>query len=110
MKKYKFYNLDLTHNQQTDIIEYAEARSSATSDEIQTAVEQSMKVSFSYDNYHNCVLMSLTPKDENHSFYGFIVSIRHTDIHTLVKTLFWLMATDWVEVDDPNKGKAKYDW
>lgn len=108
--QFKFYNLDLSHNQQVEVLEYSISRGMNSLDAITTAVEASVKVSFSYDNYHDCLLMSLTQKEEEHMFYGYIVSVRHTDIETLCRVLFWLQGGGWDVIDEPNQSNGRYNW
>ncbi len=108
--KYAFHNLEFSHNQQIQIVEYYEIRTPVVHDVLVTVLEQDIKVSFSYDNYHDCNLMSITPKDKEHPFYGYVVSVRHTDLETLVKTLFWLVAEGFDQMEAPGDAKSKYDW
>jgi len=91
-------------------VEYCEQRDWHVLDVLQTAVESQLKVSFGWDNYHDCVLLSITPKKTEHTFYGYVVSVRHQDIETLFKVLFWLCATSFNEVDEPVGKNGKYDW
>lgn len=108
--KYKFHNMDLSYNQQVEILEFSLSRDMSALDAIVTAVEQSVKVSFSYDNYHHCMLMSLTPKLEEHLFYGYVVSVRHEDMETLCRVLFWLQADGWGKVEGPKENGGRYSW
>ena len=108
--KFKFHNLDLSYNQQAELLEFSLSRDMSALDAITTAVEQSLKVSFSYDNYHDCVLMSLTPKLTEHPFYGYVVSVRHEDIETLCRVLFWLQNEGWSKVEAPSDKESKYSW
>lgn len=108
--QFKFHNLDLSYNQRAEILEYSLSREMNSLDAVTTAVELSVKVSFSYDNYHQCLLMSLTPKLEEHPFYGYIVSVRHEDIETLCRVLFWLQAEGWNKVEEPKAANGRYTW
>lgn len=108
--QFKFHNLDLSHNQRNEVLEYSLDRDMNSLDAITTAVELSVKVSFSYDNYHRCLLMSLTPKLEEHPFYGYIVSVRHEDLQTLCMILFWLQGDGWSVVDEPSESNGRYSW
>ena len=108
--KYQFHNLDLSINQQAAIIEYAEQRDFAFSDVIQSVVELNIKVSFSWNNFHDCAQMSLTPKNKEHTFYGYIVTTNHVDIFTLGKILLWLLADGFDQIDPPTGSKSQYDW
>jgi hypothetical protein len=108
--KYQFHNLELTFNQQAEVLEYSISRGLQSLDAITTAVELSVKVSFSYDDYHRCMLMSLTPKLEEHPFYGYIVAVRHEDLGTLCSVLFWLQGEGWNMVDAPASTSSKYTW
>ena len=108
--KYQFYNIDFSINQQAAIIEYAEQRDFVFSDIVQSFIETDFKISFSYNNYHACAQMSITAKDKEHPFYGYIVTTNHTDIHTLGKILLWLLAEGFDQIDPPTAGKGRYDW
>ena len=108
--KHKFHNVEFSQRQQETIIEYCEARSWTSSDVVQSAIEKTLKVSFSWDNYHDVALLSLTPKATEHPFYGYILSVRHTDVHTLFKILFWLVAEGFGQLEPPTGVNGRYDW
>lgn len=108
--KHQFHNLEFSHNQLKSITEYCSDRTWEISDTIVTSIEMGVKVSFSYDEYHNCALMSLTPKIEEHPFYGYVVSIRNTNIERLLGVLLWLTAEGWDAVDPPKTVTSRYDW
>jgi hypothetical protein len=108
--KYKFHNVELSYNQQAEVLEYSLSRGMNSLDAITTAAELSIKVSFSYDSYHSCMLMSLTPKLETHVFYGYVVSVRHEDIETLCRVLFWLQDEGWNKIEGPKESKGRYTW
>jgi len=108
--KFKFHNLDLSYNQRAEVLQFSLERGMNSVDAITTAVESGIKVSFSYDNYHQCFLMSLTPKSEEHLFYGYIVSVRHEDVETLCRVLFWLQDEGWNKVEEPSEANGRYSW
>ena len=110
MKKYKFHNVDLSYNQQVEIIEFHSQQDPIFADIIQTAVEGGYKVSFSYDEYHDTGLMSITPKDKEHTFYGYVCILRHDDLHTLAKVLYWLNGGGWEKIEKPERQNGKYAW
>lgn len=110
MKKYRFHNMYLSYNQQVAVTELAEANGSRAVDVIQSAAETSLKVSFSWDNFHSTCLMSITPKSIEHPFSGFIVSVRHDDVDTLVRILQWLEAEGWKLVDAPKGEDEAHSW
>ena len=108
--KHKFHNIEFSHNEQMAIIEYAETRDWGAADVLQTAVESELKVSFSLDNYHDTALLSVTPKSLEHPFYGYIVSIRHSDVYTLLKVVLWLSGEGFAGLDVPAAKNGRYDW
>ena len=108
--KHKFHNLEFSHRQQGQIVEYAEGRDWTSSDVLQTCVESHLKVSFSWDGYHDTCLLSITPKVKEHPFYGYIVSVRHTDIHTLLKVVMWLSAEGFSSLEPPASQNGRFDW
>jgi len=108
--KYKFHSIDLSYNQQAAILEFSLSRKMVPSDAITTAVEKDKKITFSYDGYHNCMLMSVTPKDKEHPFYGYVNSVRHEDFETLCRVLFWLEGGGWDEIEEPAVSDSRYSW
>lgn len=108
--KHQFHNLDLSHHQQIAIVELWELSDVRVADVIQTALENGKKVSFGWDNYHDCLAMSLTPKNKEHMFYGYVVSLKHDDFETLVKILHWLERGAWNELDPPVAKEGRHSW
>lgn len=108
--KHQFHNLDFSLNERRAIEAYCDAREWTKSDTLESAIELGMKVSFTYDTYHDCALMSLTPKIEEHPFYGYVVSVRHTDIERMFSILLWLTSEGWEQLEPPAEVKTKYDW
>jgi len=110
VKKYEFHNIDLSYNQQVEITEFHSQQDPVFSDVIQTATEVNLKVSFSYDDYHQTCVMSVTPKDKEHEFYGYVCVTRDDDIFTLGKVLHWLNGGGWEKIESPGKENGRYAW
>ncbi len=110
MKKYRFHNLDFSVNQQAQIVEYYETRKPQLLDILITTTESNLKLSFSWDNFHDIPQMAITPKDDAHPFNGYVVTIRHEDFAALLKVLFWLVAEGFDQIDPPESKKGRYDW
>lgn len=108
--KHKFHNVEFSHNEQVAIIEHAEQKDWTAADAMQTAIESDLKLSFSWDQYHDTALLSVTPKQVEHPFYGYVVSVRHSDIYTLLKVVLWLSAGGFDKLDPPAGSNGRYDW
>jgi len=108
--KYKFHNLELSVRQVQHIDAYCVNRSVVWYDVFQNAVELGVKVSFSYNDYHDVVQMSLTPAIEEHPFYGSIVTCRHENFERLLELLFWLLAEGFDQIESSTSSNGRYTW
>lgn len=108
--KYKFHNLDFSLNERKSIEAYSDERKWEIADILETSIELGVKVSFSYDEYHSCARMSLTATVEEHPFYGYIVTVRHSSLSRLFVVLLWLTSEGWDQLEPPTGTTSKYDW
>lgn len=106
----KFHNLDFSEKERIIIHEYVASRTFDPVDVLQTSVEMGVKVSLSYDDYHQTTRLSLTPSIEEHAFYGYVVVIRHTEINFLLGILYWLLADGFDQISPPTTNGKRYSW
>lgn len=106
----KFHNVNFSEKERVLIHEYVASTSFELSDCLQSSVETGVKVSFSYDAYHETARMSLTPSIEEHPFYGYVVVIRHTEISFLIGILWWLLGEGFDQITPPTTNDNRYSW
>jgi len=108
--EYQFHNLDVSKSQADLISDYVTDRSFSYHDVLQTAIEGSYKVSFSYNDYHDVTQMSLTSSDKDSLFYGYILTVKNQSVERLFYYLFWFMAEGSEMVNPPGEVNGRYAW
>lgn len=86
------------------------------SDRAMAAIEEmgdkGYKVSLSYDNYHDCWLVSATGGKETGRNIGWTLTCRHSDLLVATTMAYWYCATacEWGEWPELKQPQLELEW
>lgn len=113
-KKFKFkgfINVEFTNEEKDAISQHIIAFEPQAEDSLVVLVEAGYKVSFSWDEYHSVNQVALTCRDSGSKYYGYVITLKHSDIFRSINILRHLYDTALKDGLYPIEVKTRsHDW